>query len=324
MDSAIRNICIYGVGGVGGYFGGKIARAISVGAKDEKQVFFIARGQHLEEVRKHGLLLNASDEEGLRCVPTLATDNVEEIPSPDLCLVCVKSYDLNNALSVLSRKIKKETILLPLLNGVDVYERIREQLTDGIVLPACAYVGTHIERPGVVTQKGAPGIIVCGKDPNRSDFDPLPLITFFTEANIQFQWTDDPFAALWEKFVFIASFGLVSARSGKTLGEVMADTALKEQVRSVMTEIVGLAGKKGITLPADMVEVSLAKGKRFPFDTKTSYQRDVEREDKENEGDLFGGTIVRIGRATGIPTPVTGSIYAEIEKRRTRQRVFSS
>jgi 2-dehydropantoate 2-reductase len=323
MGRTIRDICIYGVGGVGGYFGGKIARAIALGNKDGRQVFFIARGPHLEEIRKHGLLLNTSEEEGLRSVPTLATDNIEEIPSPDLCLVCVKSYNLNETLSTLSRKIKKETIVLPLLNGVDVYERIKERLTHGVVLPACAYVGTHIERPGVVTQKGAPGIILCGKDPNLPDFDPLPVINVFKEANIQFQWTDDPFVAIWEKFVFIASFGLVSARSGKTLGQVMSDTALKDQVRTVMTEIVRLAEKKGITLPADMVGVSLEKGNKFPFDTKTSYQRDMEREDKENEGDLFGGTIVRIGRAMGIPTPVTESIYSEIENRRTKARVFS-
>ena len=85
----IKNICIFGVGGVGGVFGGKIAHAIAQEKDTGKKVFFIARGKHLEEINKHGLILNTPEAKGLICKPTLATDDISDIPQPDLHLVCV-------------------------------------------------------------------------------------------------------------------------------------------------------------------------------------------------------------------------------------------
>jgi len=82
-----------------------------------------------------------------------------------------------------------------------------------------------------------------------------------------------------------------------------------------MQEIFNIAKEKGIELPPDIIEESINKANNFPYDTKTSYQRDVESKGKTNEGDLYGGTIVNEGKALGIPTPVTSSIYAEIQNR---------
>jgi 2-dehydropantoate 2-reductase len=305
---------VYGLGGVGGYFGGKIACRLAAENHAGRKVFFIARGRHLEEIRKQGLVLNTSEQEGVHCRPARATDNVEDIPPPDLCLVCVKGYDLDEAVNCLSTNISDKTAILPLLNGINVYERIRERLKSGIVLPACAYVGTSIEAPGVVTQRGAEGVILCGGDPAFPAFSASPLRNFFDEMGIQFHWLEDPYPALWEKFIFIAAFGLVSARSRKTLGEIMADNGLRALVQEIMVEIASLAKQRGVQLPADIVALSLAKGGKFPFETKTSYQRDVETEGRRNEGDLFGGTIIRMGNAAGIPTPVTQAIYSEIGK----------
>jgi 2-dehydropantoate 2-reductase len=167
----------------------------------------------------------------------------------------------------------------------------------------------------MVTQKGAPGIILCGKDPAFQDFSPEPLITLFNRADIRFTWADNPFPAIWEKFIFIAAFGLVTAYSEKTLGGVAADPKLRGLVEKIMGEIVAIAGKKGISLPPGIVEASVGKASNFPFETKTSYQRDIESKGRLNEGDLFGGTIIRMGKELGIPTPVTESIYREIERR---------
>lgn len=198
------------------------------------------------------------------------------------------------------------------MNGVDIYERVRAILKTGIVLPACAYMGTHIEKPGTVTQRGAPGIILCGKDPALKDFNPEPLIALFKNANIKFNWIDNPFPAIWEKFIFIAAFGLVTTYSEKTHGEVAADSELCGLSRSIMAEIAAIARRKGVGLPGGVVETSIAKANNFPFETKTSYQRDIEAKGRLNEGDIFGGTITRMGKETGVPTPVTKSIYKKI------------
>jgi len=314
-EYSIHVIWIYGVGGVGGYFGGKIAYQAAHETDSGKRVFFLARGEHLKAIRQNGLILNTAEHNGMMCIPFQVTDSIEAVPDPDLCLLCVKSYDLDSTVRSLAGKVKNQTIVIPLLNGIDIYERVRTILKAGIVLPACAYVGTHIEKPGTVTQKGAPGIILCGKDPAFPDFNHEPLIKLFTDANIKFNWVNDPFPPIWEKFIFIAAFGLVTAYSGETLGAVAADPELRGLVGSIMREILAIAETKGILLPAGIVETSIAKANNFPFDTKTSYQRDIEAKGVLNEGDLFGKTIIRMGQAEGIPTPVTKSIYGQIEHR---------
>ena len=311
----INTICIVGVGGVGGYFGGKIAQAIARNAASGAQVFFIARGAHLAEIQRHGLMLNTSDQQGIICKPTLATDRLEDVPPPDLYVVCVKGYDLAEIAPRIARNMRPKTALLPLLNGVDVYERIRATLTAGIVLPACVYVGTHIERPGVVTQQGGDGVIVCGRDPRVSAFDPQPLQEFFQHCGINLRWNDDPFPAIWEKFVFIAAYGLVTAHSGEALGAVFANNALRELTRGIMEEIVAIARRKGVALSESLVDDSLAKARNFAPETRTSYQRDAETPGKRNEGDFFGGATLRLGQELGVATPITARIYGEICRR---------
>jgi 2-dehydropantoate 2-reductase len=307
----ISNICVVGVGGVGGYFGGKIAQSLARKDRRGQRIYFVARGDHLKEIQKSGLILNTSEKAGLVCMPDVATDRISEIPAPDLCLLCVKSYDLPETTAELAKIIKKETIILPLLNGVDIYERVKAVLTRGFVLPACVYVGTHIERHGVVTQRGGDGVVLCGKDPQLPDFNPEELLKFFGEAGIKLTWNDDPYPPIWEKYIFIAAFGLVTAHSGKTLGEVAADQRLRRLTAEIMEEIKLIADAKGIRLPDGIIEISLGKSANFPFETKTSFQRDIERSSR-HEGDLFGETILKMGKKSGVLTPATEYVYSEI------------
>ena len=308
----INNICIFGTGGVGGVFGGKIAHALAQNKDSVRKVYFIARGAHLEEIKKNGLTLNTPEERGILCKPALATDNIADIPQPDLYLLCVKGYDLDAATLTIKKNIGDNTLVIPLLNGVDIYERIRKNLDTGIMLPGCVYIGAVVEKPGVVTHVGGPGMIICGKDPNIPDFDPQGVIDFFNDMGIKFTWNDDPSPALWQKYVFIAGYGLVTAYTAKTLGQVLADPEAKEMTQKVMEEIAAVAKKKGVKLADSIVADSLQTGNNFPPETKTSFQRDIEAKSKRNEGDLFGGTIIRLGKELGVPTPVTESIYSKL------------
>jgi 2-dehydropantoate 2-reductase len=308
----IEPIWVYGVGGVGGFIGGKIAIFLRNNQRKHMKLYFIARGKHLEEIRKKGLILNMGDEKGCLCVPTGVTEDIKELPLPDLCFLCVKSYDLNAVCDALKKYIKPETVIIPLLNGVDIYERVRKILGAGIVLPACIYVGTHIEKPGVVTQKGGEGKILMGKDPLYPDFYPEEVLRFLQDAAISFQWFDNVLPAVWEKYLFIAGFGLVSAVNGDTLGQIMENSETRNLVNGIMEEIFLISKQKHIALAENIVSVSLARALNFPGETRTSYQRDVAQKGKQNEGDLFGETIVRMGKETGVPTPVTNSVYMRI------------
>ncbi|MGE5415745.1 MAG: ketopantoate reductase family protein [Acidobacteriota bacterium] len=307
------NICVYGVGGVGGYFGGKIAHGLHRSKSDQYQIHFVARGEHLQEIKDKGLLLNTS-EESLVCVPHSATSDITELSPPDLVLVCVKSYDLDHSLRQIALNIKDETIILPLLNGVDIYDRVRNIIKTGIVLPACVYVGTHIEKPGVVTQAGGDGLLLMGLDPHYEEFVPEQLLDLFDFTDVKYRWQSDPQPAIWEKFLFISAFGLITACHGRSIGEVIADAELKEQVRGVMAEVLELSKAKGINLPVDIIEKSLQKAGNFPFEARTSYQRDIESGRKCNEGDLFGGTILRLANEYGLELPITCDTFLGISK----------
>lgn len=194
------NIAVLGIGGVGGFFGGKLAHMADEGSG--LHVSFMARGMHLREIQKNGLLLD-SDEGRIVCIPALATDNINDIPVPDLCLVCVKSFGLETVLHGLKDKVSDRTIILPLLNGVDVYERIRAVIKTGVVLQSCVYVGTHIERPGEVVQRGGSRTIHFGNDP-YNDYMDTRVFALFDRAGIKYNWMDDPYPEIWGKFIFIA------------------------------------------------------------------------------------------------------------------------
>ena len=307
------NIGIIGVGGVGGYFGGKICKhALNRG----ENIYFVARGKHLDEIRTKGLYISTETEGNWVSTPTLATDQIEELPILDVCLICVKSYDLKNIVIRLRNKISDSTLIIPLLNGIDIYDRIREDSDKAYVLPACAYVGTHIETYGQVTQNGGACKILFGRDPCTTDLVPNQLFDLFSISNIKHEWFEDPYPEIWGKYMFIAPFALVTAGFDKTIGQVMESNALSDSVISVMNEIFQLSQRMGIRLPETIVTDSYQKGHDFPYETKTSFQRDFEILNKPDERDLFGETIIRLGKRFGINTPVTRKLWDLLNKRK--------
>ena len=314
MDSnfpEIKRVCIYGTGGVGGYFGAKIAAAFTNPQFKNYAIYFIARGAHLQAIQQHGLVLK-TPAGVIDARPTLATADIREIPPPDLILLCVKGYDLPQAAAAIKNVVGENTIILPLLNGVDIIERIRPVLAEGIVLPACLYVGTHIESPGVINQSGGKGIIIFGPDRNHPAYTAENVKALFTKTGIKFEWYADPQPKIWEKYMFIAAFGLVTALYGEALSGVMRIPAHRDLVQGIMQEIYTISVKKNIGLPATIVEMSMQKAANFPSDARTSFQRDIESGSRFNEGDLFGGTILREGKALGVATPVTEAVYQQL------------
>ncbi len=200
------------------------------------------------------------------------------------------------------------------LNGADIRERLRDRIMTGIILPTCVYLSSYIEEPGVVAHVGNPGRMIFGKDPDHPDHIPHQIFRLFEKASIVYEWRDDANPAIWEKYIFIASFGLISARYNRTLGEILEDHSLKNKVVGIMKEIHAIALKRNIGLPEGIIDLSLKKAGMFPTDTQTSLQRDIHQKKGKNELELFGGTIITLGEKLGIPTPTTQEIYQELEK----------
>jgi len=308
------NIGIIGVGGVGGYFGGKLAHRFSAMPDASVNIFFAARGKHLEAIKKDGLIVKSPEFGSITCRPTLATDRINDLPEIDIFLICVKGYDLMDVAISIRDRIEEKTVIMAPLNGADIRERLRNEIKNGVILPACAYLSSYVEGPGVIIHIGAPGRIIFGRDPDHPDYTPHEAFRIFEESSINYEWKDDANPAIWEKYIFIASFGLISARYNRTLGEILEGTSLKEKVIGIMNEIYSIALKKKIGLPDRIVDLSLKKAAMFPRETQTSLQRDIHQKKGKSELELFGGTIVDLGKELGIPTPTTEKIYRELEK----------
>jgi len=313
MNKIIKNICVFGIGGIGGYFGGRIVHEVSK-VNRIIQVFFIGRGKHLEAVQQHGLNL-ITDKEQFHCFPNIATDNIRHIPSPDLYLLCVKEYDLDNTIALISKNISSDTIILPLLNGVDIYERIRKGLQKAVISPACVYVSSSIEKPGTIRQKGPEGHIVFGKDPKHLGYNYKNLIEFLNTMGISNTWNDNPYPAIWEKYIFITAFSLMTAYSGKTIGGVLSDDKLKSMTENIMKEVVLVGKTRNVDFKQDVIEKTIKKAQKFPYETKTSFQRDYEKKNGRNEGDIFGGTLIRLAKEYNISIPTITEVYGVLVTR---------
>lgn len=298
------NVCFWGVGGVGGYYGALLTRYFQESGGGSTT--FIARGRHKEAIVEKGLLLKKDGgQEEIRVRPKFCTDTVSGLPVFEGVVVSVKGYDLESVSKELNRITDENSLILPLLNGADIYERMRSHLKKGIILPSCLYLGTHIESPGVIFQKGGSGQIAIGKDPLYPDFYPERLLSLFNNAKIPIAFFENVNIEIWSKFIFIASFALVTATYNKTIGEVAQDQHLGLLVTNIMQEMAAIAEALNIGLPPQIVETSFAKAGQFPFETKTSFQRDVETKGLQSEWDLFGGTVIRYAEKLNLPAENT-------------------
>ncbi|NPU85801.1 MAG: 2-dehydropantoate 2-reductase [Syntrophaceae bacterium] len=297
-------IAVMGLGGVGGVFGARLAEAYA--GKGEHEVVFFARGVHLEAIRKDGLTLAAVD--GTFTVrPDLATDRPEEAGTLDLVLFCVKGYSLEAAAVQLRGALREKAAIVPLLNGVDIADRLKVILPTANVLEGLVYVSAFVEGPGKIKQVSPAHQIVFGpRDGNIEPFRPIEAL--FKNALVNAMLTDQPLVPLWTKYIFICPSAGLTALTKKTFGEIMEDPESRALLKGLMEEVEAVARAKGVALPGDIVEASLAKVAGFPPATKTSLQLDFEK-GNPTEIELFNGYIVRAGKELGIPTLLNEKVY---------------
>lgn len=304
-------IGIIGIGGVGGFYGGKLAMKYSGRSKHE--VIFYARGAHLAAIRKDGLRLVTVDGE---CTvrPMQATDNPGEMGPLDLAIFCTKSYGLEDAARAVAGNLHGESVVLPLLNGVDITDRLRAVLPRGEVLYGGVFISSAIQGPGIVKQMGGTGQLFFGPA-NPADIEKYrPIETLLKDAGIKAELSADALLPLWTKYIFIGPMAGVTSLTGKPFGDVLADAADRAMVEGMMKEIEAVARKKGVHFPPDIVEASLGKAAAFAPTTKTSMQLDYERGNR-TELDIFTAYMVRAGKELGIPVPLHRKVYAELMMR---------
>jgi 2-dehydropantoate 2-reductase len=300
-------IAVLGIGGVGGYYGGKLARAYA--SSEEHKIFFIARGDHLKAIQEKGLTL-ITPTESFTTTPSVATENPEELGSLDLVLVCVKGYGLENAVRLISSNIHADTVVIPLLNGVDNTERIRTVLKKGIIMNGCVYISSHIERPGVIEQTGGSCKLLFGPENGLSEAYGN-IENLMKHAGIDAVLSEHIAVDVWTKYIFIGPLAGFSSVLQLPLGAIMKDEKNRAMLEGLMKEVATIAAAQGIDLPATIVSSSLAMTNNFPYDTKTSMQLDREKGNLM-EVDTFIGYIVERGKFLGVETPLHEKILSAL------------
>ena len=210
-------IAVIGIGGVGGYFGAKLAHKY-VPTK-EHSIFFLARGEHLAEIKKTGLKVLTQEEGEFKAIPTMATDTAKDLGKLDLVFFCVKTYHLENAATQLVNNIHDKTVVISLLNGVDNVQRLRKILSRGSILNGFVYIGSFIQEPGVIKQVGGSRQLFFG--PENGDIKKYQYIEdLLTNADIKTELTADIAAQVWTKYIFISPLATITSLREKTFGEI--------------------------------------------------------------------------------------------------------
>jgi 2-dehydropantoate 2-reductase len=308
MNKKIK-IVIAGIGGVGGYFGGLLAKHFA--GSDGVAVYFIARGEHLTQIRAKGLkVIKGAD--SFMAVPALATDNAAEIGIADYVIVCTKSFDLEHMIGQLKPCIGKATMILPLQNGVDSKERISSLLPGTNVLQGCVYIVSQVTEPGVVENSGKIQSLFFGID-NKSNDQLLLLEKLFKEAGVEATLSDSISSIVWEKFIFISPIATASSYFDCTIGKLMEEN--ENTVIHLVEEVISIALAKGIELEKDIVEKTLRKIKSMPYDATTSLHRDYRNKRQHTELESLAGYVVRAGNQSKIPVPFFETAYKSLKIR---------
>ena len=289
---------VFGAGAVGSYFGGKLARAGC-------DVVFVGRGDHLERMRRNGLVVKSV--EGDFHVFAVTARSPAEVGVCDVVLLTVKAYDLGEAARSLDPMVGQGTTIIPLQNGVESEERLISLFGPERVVGGLCYVGAAVSRPGEVEHSAA-GRIVIGELDGRLTIRLATLQNLFSEADIPVKLTEEIMAEKWKKLAWNVSFNAISALTRATVGRMLVIPETRELVSQAIAETVAVARAGGIMLDRDLPE-RVIEDNRVYANLKTSMLRDAER-GSALEFEALNGAVCRAGVASGIPTPVNSFLYS--------------
>jgi 2-dehydropantoate 2-reductase len=292
-----------GIGGVGGYFGGLLAQKYAGG--NEVEIIFLARGKHFKQIQAKGLKVIKGKGEFI-AVPALATSNSVEAGVADFIFICTKSYHLEAAIEQIKPCIGSQTVLLPLLNGVDASERIKKILPEAIVADGCAYIISRIKEAGTVENTGNVQTIYFGMDNTVNERLQL-LEKILKAADIDAVFSDKISTIVWEKFIFISATATATSFFNCSVGKLVEEH--EDTVTALVREVQQIALAKKIDIDRDMVTKVLNRQKSIPYDATSSMHSDFKDKKPQTELASLTGYVVKAGKELGIDTPVYNRLY---------------
>ncbi len=305
------NIAVIGAGGVGGYFGGKLANS-------QNDVTFFARGHHLEYMLKNGLEIKSIKGDFI-VNPVKATSDYHELAGVDLIILSVKAWQVKDIAHHLKPVIGTNTMVLPLQNGISTSDELKEILPANNVLAGLCRIISKIESPGVINHFAIEPTIVLGEINNHKSDRIIRLNEIFKNAGFNSHIAGDIQVELWKKFISICVSGLL-AITRSSYGELRDLPETREMMHQLFKEIVNLAHAYKINIKRDYADKLMEVIDTFAYDSTSSLSRDI-IEGKPSELEYQNGSVVRLADKMAVDVPVNRFIYSSLllAERRARK-----
>jgi 2-dehydropantoate 2-reductase len=288
-------IAVVGAGAVGGYFGGRLAAA-------GEKVTFLARGSHLEAIRREGLSIESALGNA-RIHPARATGDPSAVGPVDLVMIAVKNWDTEEAARAARLFTRPDTAVVSFQNGVEAWDLIARILDRERVLGGVAYITASIARPGVIGHAGTIQRLAFGDFEGARSEAAEALLEACRRAGIDATISDDIRSAIWEKFVFLTAFSAMTALARLPIGRIREDPDTRWLLEEAMREAAAVGRARGVPLPEEVVARQMGLCDRLPADSVSSMLHDLSRGHRL-EAPWLSGTVARMARDSGIAAPV--------------------
>ncbi len=296
-------IAVMGAGGVGGYFGGRLAQG-------GHEVSFVARGKHLEAIKAKGLTLKSPL--GDATIKVRAAEDPAELGPAEVVLFAVKLWDTESAAQRIRPLVDKGGVVIPFQNGVESIERVGKVLGAGRVMGGAAYIAGRIAEPGVIVQTGSMARLRFGPVLPAQKKTSEAFLAACKDAKIEAELTDDIVRVLWEKFVLLVSISATTTVTRKTVGVVRADPDLRWLLEACMRETWALGRKRGVKLGDDFVAQTLKFVDGLPAEMRASMAADLEGGSRL-EAPWLSGAVARMSREAGLEAPANRAVFAALK-----------
>ena len=295
-------IIMMGSGGVGGFFGGRLAHA-------GYDVSFVARGAHLAALREHGLTIENEPQGHLHIPSVKVSDDPASLGQADLVILSVKLWDTEAAARAIAPLLKLGSGVLSLQNGVIKDDILRKELGDAAVMGGIAYVASHISKPGTIAQTGTMQRVVFGEYDGSNSARAQFLHEALLAAGVKSELSSDVRKSIWEKYSFLVGLSGSTATMRVALGAIRANPRSRAFLEQLIRETVTVGRAHGVALSEDFADTRMAFADSLPVDMTSSMHHDLNAGNRLEVNWLSGG-VVQLGQEKGIPTPANSAVCA--------------
>ena len=293
-------IAIMGSGGLGGYFGARLAD----GGAD---VHFVARGTHLQAMRSHGLRVEGPT--AIHIPQVNATNDPRDIGVADVVMLCVKLWDTDAALEQIRPLVGPATTIISFQNGVLKDQSIRAAYDQAHIMGGVGYVAATIEQPGVIRQTGTMQRLIFGELDGSRSARGESLLAACLAGGINAELSDHIRREIWQKYVFLAGLSGTTTTIRRPIGPIREHPETRAFLLDIMREVVAVGRAHGVDLAEDYADVRLRLADDLPYEMTSSMHHDLERGNRLEVRWLAGG-VAEMGRDKGVPTPLNRAIAA--------------